>query len=80
MKRRTIPRSNAPFDIGTRRDSLFFRASARIWGRWRRGDTRTCGPMGTPCRAKKHNDQQVEMTMPKVGSFEGIEPVSVNPL
>jgi hypothetical protein len=78
MKRRTIPRSYAPFDIGTRRDSLFFRASACAWGRWRRGDTRTRGLMGTTCRSKKDQNQKVEMTMPKVGSFEGI--VSVNPL
>jgi hypothetical protein len=36
--------------------------------------------MATTCRAKKDQNQQVEMTMPKEGSFEGIEPVSVNPL
>ena len=78
MKRRTIPRSYAPFDIGTRRDSLFLRAGARVWGRWRRGDARTRGLMGTTCRGKKDQNQKVEMTMPKVGSLEGI--ASVNPL
>jgi len=78
MKRRTIPRSYAPFDIGTRRDRLFFQASARAWGRRRHGDTRTCGLMGATCRGKEGKNQKVEMTMPKVGSFEGI--VSVNPL
>jgi len=36
--------------------------------------------MGTPCRGKKDKNQKVEMTMQKVGSFEEIEPVSVNPL
>jgi hypothetical protein len=80
MKRRTIPRSYAPFDIGTRRDSLFFRASTRAWGRWRRGDPHSSGLMGATCRSKKDKNQKVEMTMQKVGSFEGIEPVSVNPL
>jgi hypothetical protein len=36
--------------------------------------------MGTTCRGKKDQNQKVEMTMPKVGGFKGIEPVSVNPL
>ncbi len=63
MKRRTIPRSYAPFDIGARRDSLFFRTSARAWGRWRRGDTRSCGLVGATCRGKKDKNQKAEMTM-----------------